>query len=351
MPEETTVNQGSASSSGASGASSSGNVTSGTASEAMIKAAMASSSEAPAPAGQAGDTPPPASAANTGATAEPPTPGSESKPGTEGQPADATGNRNPELEGRFKNVARNAQDKVLSYFGLTRETNPEDVKTSINLLHDFRADPKAFARELVKELGWTINENGGGNGNGQLELPKAELRSEDGKGAYSEAQMPDVIKVIAAQVRAQVMNELQPRLSFVDQAQTQQATAAEYNRAKQTLDDAMTEARTWHGFTENEAAITEKLAAMRDAGDIRKHGIVNSIYRAYHAVLNEKILPAYQTAAEARVRAENAKKANAGRAAVTGSESSGDAKKTELKNVNDLAKHLEHLSKQQVTVG
>ena len=184
-----------------------------------------------------------------------------------------------------------------------------------------------------------------------MELPKAELRSEDGKGAYSEAQMPDVIKVIAAQVRAQVMNELQPRLSFVDHKQTQEASEAEYNRAKQTLDDAMTEARTWHGFTENEAAITEKLAAMRDAGDVRKHGIVNSIYRAYHAVLNEKILPAYQTSAEARVRAENAKKANAGRAAVTGSESSGDAKRTELKNVNDLAKHLEHLSKQQVTAG
>src|SRR5438128_11017470 len=108
MPEERTVNQGSASPSGASGVGSTGNVTSGTASEAMIKAAMASSSEAPAPAGQAGDTTPPASAANTGATAVPRTPGSESKLGTEGQPADATGNRNPELEDRLKNGPRNA---------------------------------------------------------------------------------------------------------------------------------------------------------------------------------------------------------------------------------------------------
>lgn len=346
----TTDNSAASSSGGAStGATSSGNVTSGTASEAMIKAAMASSSEAPATSGADGVTKPAGAAGDT--TQHGPIKADEAAtPDATAQGAakvtsDATDKPGfiplDRHQASLANVRRDTTAAIRKEYG---NLEPKRAVAAFKLASRVAADPAKF----YQELGDSLKARGLLKPTAQpqtLEDLEPALRSEDGKQtAYSADQVRKLLSTQVEQATQKLMGDLRPMLEFYGSESERRAGEEAQGQARSTAASALKEARDLPFFKENEAAIGEALLAMDP--EIRSQlGPIGAMYRAYNLILAKSVLPGVDKSAEERVRASFAKKAASTEGSVhPGGSTGGDGKKPSLNNVSDLAKHMEALA-------
>lgn len=314
----------------------SGGVSSGTASEALIKAAQTSlsSGEGAPGASGTGDTAQ-AGAQGTGAA----TSGATGQPSAQGQP-DATGNRGEAPESRIQAAVRNArQEYAWAQELLSAGLKPQDVKAAISLVLRLRENPRQFWTELGTELGGDRQEDTVEN------YPDPDLATQDGRvTAYSHASVLKALEIQERKLTKLFQQQMQPLLDAHGRQLTAEKQAQIEAHNKRVGDSALAEARKFPHFKENEALIAEKLLALPE--ELRDQvGPVAAMFIAYNQVISEKVLPGFQRNAETAVREDNRRKA-----ATTGSVHpngpQGDAKKPELRNVTDLAAHMERLSAQ-----
>lgn len=324
----------------------SGNITSGTASEAMIKAATAASStDTPAggsgtgtPDGQAGGGTPNPNAAATGAAAPP-------------NPPAANGERGPIPYDRHEAAVRNARTEAAQQYQWAQELQaqglkPDEIKAGVALLTRLRNDPKAFWAQLGSEV--NPAGTGGTTEEETFELPGADLTSPDGKvKAYSETAHLKSLEVMEKKILSQFKKEMQPLIEFHSSEMTARQQADFDAKAAKIGDAALKRAMNMPHFKENQKAIAEKLAAV-DPEVLSEIGPVAAMFEAYNMVLQEKVFPNIETAAEKKVREDYAKKANAG-GSVHPTGGGGNVRKPELNNATQLAAHMEKLAAQMAS--
>lgn len=346
---------GSRSSSAPASAPAGTNVTHGTAGSALVAAASkmmeeegAASSTAQPTGAPSGDTSNPA-----GTTTGQPTAATPQGGNGQAQPSGTEPARNTELEGRFRNVARNAQAKTLEALGLkgvSYDQIPEvsrQVQMGLRMLSDLKRDPRDLYRRLGAQLGEMDGENGTET---PLKFPDGSLVAEDGKTrVYSQEQiLKEVVPSLEKAITQKLLSNgtLQRVIGFVDDETQRRETEAGERQRKETVSQVLGEMRTMPHFKENEQKIVAAIAALHAANPqtIKARGVAWAVNWAYNRVLNQDVYgPTYRTGVEAEIREEMRKKANGGQQPVTSDAGRTDGKKTELRSVDELAAHMRKL--------
>lgn len=306
-----------------------GNFSSGSASEAMIKAATEASSASPEPAGAAAGKP----LTPAGVAAPDPKPAAIGQTETVVPPTPAPAIAEAP-EARIQAAVKNARAE----FAWTKGLNPQEVTEAVQFLRDLRADPKAFVSRVTGEM----------KASGLVEepeeaLPEPDLQTEDGKTkAYSATAVTKLVTLAVAKAIKEVRGEIKPVLD-------QRASEAITTKARGVALSAIEEGRSWLHFKEHESDIADVMAAM-DPALKRELGPHRVMQRAYNQVLQEKVLPAQQAAAEAKVRESFEKKANTSIGSAHPSDNGGGGgKKPELTGVESLARYMERMAAQATT--
>lgn len=318
-----------------------------TAVAALEKASGALSSSATAP-GQTtpGDT---AAAAGTGTPGAPPAATTQAQP--TGQP-DATGARAPIPFDRHESAIKNARGagqtdalKAITGSDVITPQHQADAKTGYSLVGELRQNPRAFIENIARDLGLQIvapGEATGGAPMGNLkpgQMPTGDLRSEDGKLAYSAELTMQLVDMKVKEAMAQIQGTVSPLLEAHQQAEQAAADAARKEEAREKSTNFLTQMRTRDHFKDYEPAILQKLRDM-DPGDRQMLGPFAALQTAYLDVMREIVQPKLAADADQKVRDEFAKKANtAGGIVPNGSQPTGAAKRPG--NVRELSKHLE----------
>lgn len=316
-----------------------GSVTSGTASEAMIKAATASVSDPAAPASATGAA---TTATQTGGIVPPkPTPAATAqaeRPTTSGD-----GIPPNRIEAAVRNARAKEAERLMSHYGLSRATSPEHVRNALAILNGLQSDPQGTIDYLIANGHIKVNGNGHGPSKTQPEESfEPELRSEDGKTAYSASQVTALLKREIERARDEMREEMRPLASHYATERQAREQLARVESARGVAQKALAQARDMPHFKEHEPAILSKLSEM-DPNVRKEFGPVAAMMMAYNEVLKENVFPTIATKAAQQVRDENARKAATSRGQVspTGSESGG--KVPELNGPDALARHMERL--------
>lgn len=356
-PPEVGSGSGSSENSAASGHDAS--VTSGTASEALIAAAMASESSTE---GTGTESEAELVAKATGLNVET---GDTAGTGTSAGVAkpDATGQRPPIETGqappnRIEAAVKNARAAVVAEYdekyGWAKTLDKGTVQTAFGIASALLKDPATFLRTLAAQEGFQVVPMAG-KGTEEaapkpFTLPKAELRSEDGKGAYSEEQMAGILKDFAASLEAKFSGQLKPLMSDREAAQKAVEQQAIVREAQATVTETMAEMRAKPFFVVEDKdgkkvdspRIMEYLMAMPES--VRRANPVAAIHRAYATYMEKDILPNYGKISEQRVREENARKA-AGSGSIRPGQGrgAGESKEAPITGVTGLAKRMEEM--------
>jgi hypothetical protein len=340
---------------------SSGAVESGTASDAMI-AAFAASSAAE------GDSDP-----DSAETEEAPDlTGDTSELG--GDDTTATGNakgsqvptgaRGEAPLSRIEAATRNAREKAIqeteAKYAWAKNVQQEDVRVAFNIASALLEDTPGFAAKIAAEIGMKlvpINETGSAAAapatGGAFKLPKAELRSEDGKGAFSEEQMSQVLTDFAAHLEAKFGDRVKPLESMRTQMTEREQRARITAEATASVNEMMADFRARQYFMVDDGkggkiehpSILRNLQAIPHSVRV-KIGAEASMSRAYNKYLQEEVFPTIGTTAAAQVRNENARKlrGSTGNASVSGSTGRGTGTKLRDGDVAGLAAHMAKLA-------
>jgi hypothetical protein len=317
-----------------------GSVTSGTASDAMIKAAMESesSSDTPTTGAEAGAVGPVKPA---GTTEVPTTQAAKGPQATTGQAPESR------IEAAVKNAREATRAEVEKEYAWAKGVDPETVQTAFSIVSELMQDSTKFAHVLAGELGMKLVPKDAATETKapakKWEFPEGELRSEDGRRAYSQDQMREIVGEISNQLRAEFGTQLRPILDDRTNATRTAQIEAVKAQGRQVATEALAEARKLPHFTkENEPEILANLQAI-PAQTRAKIGAVASLYQAYNKFLAEKVFPTIGITAEQQVRDANRKKAAASAGSVHPVTAGGDAKPVEIKSIAQLAKHMEQL--------
>lgn len=357
----TTENAAGSSAAGASsGVTSTGNISSGTASEAMLKAAAAASSAEEAGSGAgAGAGAPGATAAATGQPAQ-----GETKPETPPaadptKPTQETGPVPPERHIAAVKNARTegfneAKTRYENAFGWVRDLGtPKQVRSAVELAKAVaEVGPVEFAKQLLRESNVDIRTLIEGNGNGSSPtgdeaFPEPDMVSKDGRfKTYSHGAMLKAMEIQAAKLRREFQSSLKPIQDANASAEEAARDAESQRQAAEMTKTTMTRFRAqphWPTTKEGEAEVAAIVRAM--PVEYRKQvGAVAALWEAFETYKTQKVYPTLGATAEAKVRADNAKKAAASVGAhPTGA---GDVTKPKLRDgdINGLASHMERMA-------
>ena len=357
-PPETGSGSGSSENGGAPGNDAS--VTSGSASESLIAAALASESSS-------GGTETESEAATvakiagidieTGAP-KPDAQAGVAKPDATGQPGKVESGQAPpnRIEAAVKNARAAAVTETEAKYAWAKDLNQEVVQTSMGLTKAYLTDPVKFLRTAAAQEGYQIVPIGEQPAAEKVtppkefKLPDPQLRSEDGKGAYTSDQVAGILQDFEAKLEAKFGSQLKPILTDREEAQKTRAQEAVANEARATVTETMTELRAKPFFqVENKDGqkvdspkIYEYLMAIPEK--VRLANPVAAIHRAYATYMEKDILPNYGRISEQRVRDENAKKAAASGGVRPGAGAGvGDGASKPIRGVRDLAKKMEDM--------
>lgn len=214
------------------------------------------------------------------------------------------------------------------------------VRADLALVQRMRSNPRDFWQQLGREIGGDQPEP---------ELPRPDLRSEDGRLAYSAETMAKYMDIREQALMRKLMGELQPFVEGYQQDRDQRAQEAQSAQQRSVIAHALAQLRAQPSFKDNEKLIAEKLEAM-DESYVESVGLVTALHVAYNQVLSEVVFPGYEDRAAARVREENQRKAGtAGSAPPTSGTPSSSGKLPS--NQRELASHLERLSREGIPAG
>lgn len=320
-------------------------VFSGTASAAMLKAAEAASSTAPAEVTSHGPTSAkPQSQGDLQAAAL----AAAKQPATEGQPGVAAPADEPKLKARFDAVYTKGTTagtaEVFKSVGLdaANPAHKQVLSQSVAIYKALTTNSMGFLHELASRLGVTLPSTK--EPAAAEEWPQPELRSEDGKGAYSDAQVKTMLQSQEQRILKLVRGEMQPVTGFVQSEQETRQQNDAIAQATQTKDAILGRARQMPNFKENEAAIAQVMRDM-DPALKKQLGPAGALYEAYQTFVREN-LPTLEAAAEKTVRESFNKKAASAKGQVDPSGSGGDTGKVNLDGPAALASHMEKLAAQ-----
>ena len=245
----------------------------------------------------------------------------------------------------------NARQKIEDEIGFVRALgNRESVTEAVSLTQRLFQDPRAFYEQLGQELGiGTAN----GNGHAQQEpptaapepftIPEGDLQTEDGRQrAYSEKAMRSIIQGLRDDITRELTEQFQPALEYATEGREQQRLSEIRAESAQTIREAITAAREYPHFKENEKAIAQVLNAM-DPRVKAKVGTVGAMWMAYSKVMAEQVLPSLGANAEARTIADLQRSAHAGSSTVASTSTAAPPPKIREGNITDLAKHLQQV--------
>lgn len=269
------------------------------------------------------------------------------QPVPEGSAA-ATAARGEAPQSRIEAAVKNARAEVEAKFAWAKDipaTVVPDLKTGYQLVKDLRKDPKAFALQLCSELGISIAPEKQEAPAKPWDMPKPDLHSEDGKGAYSADVMQEILTHALGQLREELTGQMKPVLDrHKSEAQQRQEYAIQL-KSTQDAKEVLTDARKLPHFTEaNEPAILAKLQAI-PLELKQKLGGGGSLMLAYNRFLAESVFPTYDTAAEQRVRDSNAKKAATSAGSAHPSDQGGEGKRKPVRegDVQGLAARMREM--------
>lgn len=332
-------------------------VTSGTASEALIAAATAASSAEESAAPGAGGAPAGESRVVAGVVVPPDTAAATTAQPT-GTEKPAVGTEAP--QSRIEAAVRNARAEVEKQYEWAKGFTPNDVndiKSAVNLVQSIKQDSVGFGLQLLRESGVPIDElieaakatKAKASERKPFALPKADLRSEDGKGAYSDEAMAGIVKGLMDEFDFKMSQTTAPLLKR-NQSIEQQEKAQEREQSilKLTKQTAEKMRKLPHVTPETEKVIIAKVQAM-DPRYIMEIGPIAAMHEAYAAMLQESVFPTIDASAEQRVRAENDKKAATSRGSAHPVSSGSERGSADIKGVTGLAKHMEELEKKMAT--
>lgn len=349
MPPEVPVDNAASTESGTPRSTSS--ISSGTASEAMIRAATAASSAADTPP----ETPVVKAPVITGApdpngAADPkPTAAATEQPGKDGKPAvvAAPGTSGEAPEARITAAVKNARtattQAVLSHYGI-QGAKVEDVKAGMELLQDIRRNPKDFLQRLAAELGSQPD----GKEEEEEAFPAPDLESPDKRfKTYSDSTLQKMLDIHGRRIQKKLMGEMRPVLDWVGQEQGNRTEAEASAHIQKITGSVLAEARKSPHFKDNEPAILERMRAMPQ--ELKQAiGPVGTMMLAFQQLQSEMVFPNIEAEAEkraeAKLKATWQKKAASSSGTAHPTDQGGEGKTPQLKNVDDLAAHMERMA-------
>ena len=308
-------------------------VVSGDATDDLMNAVGADSSSATAPGGATGDTGQETGVNTPGAPAD-----ASNLPPAQGPPVVAGTREAPEP--RIVAATRNAREKAIAEvearLGWAKDFNPDDVRGALALIQEMRQNPREFATRLTRELGLSVQEPVKEK---PWEMPEPQLRSEDGKGAYSDSQVRDIVQA----VESRILNRVQPLFESHERATAREQLAQRVEQEKERGNAALAELRTLPHFKEHESDIAAKLQSFTRE-QRQRFGPIGCLQMAFNQVLAEKVFPTITSDAEKKVRDDNARKAatSRGSASPIGG-GSGTVPTLKDGDIDGLARHMERL--------
>ncbi len=211
----------------------------------------------------------------------------------------------------------------------------QEVERYISIARRLYADPGAFHSQLGSEL-----EQRQPAPVEELVDPKPDLRSEDGKLAFSHEASLQIARNAAERMRRELRQEFEPALKYAQAGTEREEIQQIKAEANATAAEVLDAARKLPHFTEYEKDISAVLRTI-DPAVRRKVGSVGALYMAYNKVLAEQVLPTLNSNAERRTIADLQRSAHAGANGVAPTPVVAKAPAVRDGNVDDLAKLLE----------
>ena len=220
--------------------------------------------------------------------------------------------------------------------GWARTLGPkEEIERYVNVARRLFSDPQAFYAQLGSELN-------AGQPQAEPELidPKPDLRSEDGKLAYSHEANLRVAANAAERMRRELRKEFEPALKYAQVGTEREAEQQVRQEATAIATDVLTTARQLPHFTEHEQEIAAVHRSI-DPSVRRRVGAVASLYMVYNKVLADKVLPTLSATAERQAIADLKRSAHAGANGIAATPAPSSKPVVRDGNVDDLAALLE----------
>lgn len=221
---------------------------------------------------------------------------------------------------------------------------PESVREAAQLFQQIQANPKAWAQEILRE------EAGAGAGGAteeeDLTDPEPDYTSPDGKAQfYSKTTMATILQ----NMEKRLLKQMSPALTIAEK----QAKQEQFNRvrgeAAKTAGEVMAVLKQDPRFEPNKAAVAQKLAAIPEETR-RKVGSIAALYMAWHAVLNETVIPGLESATEKRLRTDQQRIVAGGTGGVVpGGGQQNVRKPVKDGDVDGLAKRFSELEQEMST--
>jgi hypothetical protein len=225
--------------------------------------------------------------------------------------------------------------EVEQELGWARTLGPrEDIERYVNVARRLFTDPKAFYAQLGSEL------NTGPQAEPELVDPKPDLRSEDGKLAYSHEANLTIAANAAERMRRELRKEFEPALKYAQVGTERAAQEQVRQEATAIASEVMQTARQLPYFTEHEQEVARVHRSIPP--DVRRRvGAVASLYMAYNKVLADNVLPTLSATAERQAIADLKRSAHAGANGIAATPPPPSKPVVRDGNVDDLAALLE----------
>jgi hypothetical protein len=220
--------------------------------------------------------------------------------------------------------------------GWARSIGPrEEVNRAVSLTRRLFANPEAFFEQLGQELN-----QGKPAPVEELVDPRPDLRSEDGKLAYSHEASLTIARNAAERMRRELRQEFEPALKYAQTGTEREAVQQIRAEANQTASEVLGAARQLPHFKEHEQEISRVLSTI-DPLVRRKVGSVAALYMAYNKVLAEQVLPTLSATTERQTIADLQRSAHAGASGLAAAPAPPKPAVVRDGNVDDLAALLE----------
>jgi hypothetical protein len=246
---------------------------------------------------------------------------------------DAPENR---IQAAVRNARAEARAEMEQELGWARSLGPrQDIERYVTLARRLFADPSAFHTQLGSELN-----QGKPAPVEELVDPKPDLRSEDGKLAYSHEASLAIARNAAERMRRELRQEFAPALQYAQTGTEREAVQQIKAEANATAAEVLGAARQLPHFKEHEVEISRVLSTI-DPAVRRKVGSVAALYMAYNKVLAEHVLPTLSATTERQTIADLQRSAHAGASGLAAAPAAPKPAVVRDGNVDDLAKLLE----------
>lgn len=240
----------------------------------------------------------------------------------------------------WERILNNARSEATKPFEWVRQlgdnVDPNEVMQLLNVARRLYADPQAFARDLMEELGQGQQEEE------ELVDPEPDYQSEDGKSRFfSEKSLRTLLK----NQESRLMRQFRPAMDLVSREEQREQVRTMMAEAKATATQALQVASKLPHFEEYKADIAKELSQV-DPQVRRQVGSVAALYMAYNKVLAEKVFPKIGREAEDKVREGFKRSATTSVGQIKpGQGAEGKPKPLKDGDVDGLAAHMANLAR------